>query len=135
MSLMFIGVMILFAGALTAAIVYNTVATNVFERRSEIASLRALGVTLRETVAMLTIENLASSAIGLAVGLPLGALAARGITELYQSETISIVFHVAPRSYIFATLFTLALVLVCQLPALRGLRRMNLAQMTRLHGE
>ncbi len=131
----FIGVLMLFAGALTVAIVYNTISSNVHERRSEIASLRALGVRMREITAMVTVENLASTALGILAGLPLGVAGSRAMVELWESETFSVDFYIAPRTYIIAIGFTLILVLACQIPALRNIAGMNLAQMTRLHGE
>ncbi|MFW6438171.1 MAG: ABC transporter permease, partial [Armatimonadota bacterium] len=92
-SYAFIGVLMLFAGALTVAIVYNTINSNVHERRSEIASLRALGVRMREISHMTTVENLASTLLGILVGVPLGIAGARGLTELWESETVSIDFY------------------------------------------
>jgi putative ABC transport system permease protein len=131
----FIGILMLFAGALTVAIVYNTVSSNVRERRSEIASLRALGVRMREIRQMITVENVASTLLGILVGVPLGVAGARGLTELWESETVSIDFYISPRTYIISIVFTLVLVIACQIPALRNIAEMNLAQMTRLHGE
>ncbi len=135
MTYIFIGVLMLFAGALTVAIVYNTINSNVHERRSEIASLRALGVRMAEVRRMITIENLASTLLGILVGVPLGIAGARGMIEMWESEMISISFYVAPRTYAISVIFTLVLVLACELPAFRNLADMNLAQMTRLHGE
>jgi hypothetical protein len=48
---------------------------------------------------------------------------------------VSIDFYIAPRTFIISIVFTLVLVLACQIPALRNIANMNLAQMTRLHGE
>jgi len=135
LSYAFIGIMVLFAGVLTVAIVYNTIATNAFERRSEIASLRALGVTDAEVKRMMSIENLSSSALGVILGVPMGMLMARGIMKLWESELISIQYYIAPQTYIISVVFALLLVIGCQVPPLRSLRHMNLAQMTRLHGE
>lgn len=134
-SYTFIGVLMLFAGALTVAIVYNTINSNVHERRSEIASLRALGVRMREVTQMITVENLASAVLGILVGVPLGVAGAGGLAELWESEMVSIDFYISPRTYIISVTFTLVLVLACQVPALRNIASMNLAQMTRLHGE
>jgi len=135
LSYIFIGVLMAFAGALTVAIVYNTVSSNINERRSELASLRALGVRLSEVTRMITVENLASTFLGLLVGVPLGTAGARGLVELWETESFSISFYISPWTFVISIAFTIVLVLVCQLPPLRGLRTMNLAQMTRLHGE
>lgn len=131
----FIGVLMAFAGALTVAIVYNTVSSNIHERRSEIASLRALGVRMREVIHMITLENLASTVLGIIAGVPVGVAGARGLVELWESETMDLSFYIAPRTFIIAIVFTLVLVVACQIPALRSIGEMNLAQMTRLHGE
>lgn len=135
LSYAFIGIMVLFAAVLTVAIVYNTIATNAFERRSEIASLRALGVEHNEVKWMMTIENLASAALGVIVGVPAGMLMTRGIVKLWETELFTIQCYIAPQTYVISVVFALLLVIACQVPALRYLGRMNLAQMTRLHGE
>lgn len=135
MSYIFLGVLVLFAGALTVAIVYNTINSNIRERRSEIASLRALGLRMNEITRVLTIENLCSALLGVLVGVPLGMAASRGLLALWESEVFSLDFYIAPHTYIIAVGFTLLLVIACQIPALRETGRMNLARMTRLHGE
>ncbi len=131
----FIGVMVLFAAVLTVAILYNTIATNAFERRTEIASLRALGVSHADVKRMMSIENLSSSAIGVIVGVPAGMLLTRGLMQLWQSELYTFHYYIAPQTYIISVVFALLLVIGCQVLPLRSLRQMNLAQMTRLHGE
>ena len=131
----FIGIMMLFAGVMTVAIVYNTVSANVFERRVELASLRSLGVTHGEVARMLTIENAACVVLGVALGVPAGVVAVRAIIASFQSELITYQFYIAPRTFVIAVVFTATLAMLSQIPALRLLRGMNLAQMTRLHGE
>ncbi len=135
MNYAFIAVLMVFAGALTVAIVYNTINSNIHERRSELASLRALGVRMDEIARMITVENLASTSLGVLAGVPLGVAGARGIAEMWQSEMFTISFYISPRTFIVSIAFTLVLVVLCQIPALRSIREMNLAQMTRVHGE
>ncbi len=131
----FIGVLVIFAGTLTAAIVYNTIDTNVRERRSEIATLRALGVRMKEISRSITVENMISAALGILIGTPLGAAASRGLMEMWETEMMSIDFHVSPLTYVVSIVFTLGLVVLSQIPALRMIARMNLSRMTRMHGE
>ena len=101
------------------------------------AGLDVLVLEARENVGgrMITVENLISTALGIVVGVPLGVAGSRGLSELWQSEMFSIDFYIAPRTFVVSIAFTLVLVLVCQVPALRDIGRMNLAQMTRLHGD
>lgn len=135
MNAIFIGVLVLFAGTLTVAVVYNTINTNVRERRAEIASLRALGLRMSEITRVITVENLVSASLGVLLGTPLGVAAARGLLVLWETEMMSLDFYIAPGTYAIVIGFTVILVLICQIPALRNIAGMNLAQMTRLHGE
>lgn len=60
------------AAVLAVAVIYNITATNLKERTREIATLMVLGYKQGETSLMLLVENLVITAIGCAIGLPLG---------------------------------------------------------------
>ena len=124
----FIGVMVLFGLALMLAVVYNTVSINLFERRRELAALRALGLTLREMKIIVTLENLLAAALGLVVGLPVGWVWTRLVANAYQTEQYTILLHVEWTTYLIAILTVLAAMALSQWPALRSLARMDLAE-------
>ena len=105
------------------------------QRQVELASLRSLGVTHNEVARMLTVENAACVALGVAMGVPAGIAAVRAIIASFQSDLITYQFYIAPGTLLTAVVFTATLAMLSQIPALRLLRGMNLAQMTRLHGE
>ncbi len=72
-------------------LVYNTVAIGVVQRRREIGTLRALGGTRLRIRALFTLEALVLGALGTSVGLPLGALIARGAIHTV-SQTMSALY-------------------------------------------
>lgn len=129
------GVMSAFGLGLTLAIIYNAISMNLFERRAEIASMRAQGVTLREVTWMVTIENLMGSLIGVLPGIPLGRLLLAYILRAYETEMLNLPFSISPRTYCLAVSSVLALTLLCQIPGLRSIRRMDLAAMARAQSE
>jgi putative ABC transport system permease protein len=72
-------------------LVYNTVSIGVVQRRREIGMLRALGATRRRLRALFALEALVLGALGTVVGLPLGALIARGAIR-GVSQTVSSIY-------------------------------------------
>ena len=107
MNYIFIGILMTFAGALTVAIVYNTINSNVQERRAEIASLRALGVTMREITRMGAVGTRLPLwvSVGVRRGLP-----GRGPHGALADRDFSIDFYISPRTFIVSIVFTLVLV-------------------------
>lgn len=55
-------------------LIYNTVSISVIARRTEVGTLRALGVTRRTVLALFLAEAAALALVGCALGLPLGRL-------------------------------------------------------------
>jgi putative ABC transport system permease protein len=126
-----LGAMLLFASVLAAAILYNTASLGVLERRRDLATLRALGRTLRELGVELTIEHAVLAIAGIAIGLPIAFLATKHLTSAFSSELFTLPFVVAPVTLIVAVGGILAILLVAQWPALRSVGRMELADAVR----
>ncbi len=76
-------------------LVYNTVAIGVVQRRREIGTLRALGASKRRIRLMFTLEALLMGFLGTALGLPLGALVARGAMKGVASTISSLYVKVS----------------------------------------
>jgi len=125
-------VMVLFGLALMLAVVYNTVSINLFERRRELAALRALGLTLREMKIIVTLENLLSAILGLVVGLPIGWFYTRLVANAYQTEQYTILLHIEWTTYLIAILTVVAAMALSQWPALHSLARMDLAEAVKM---
>lgn len=72
-------------------LIYNTMTFSVVQRRTLIGTLRAVGVTRREILALVLAEALVIGLLGTALGLALGAILARGLVRLV-TQTINDVY-------------------------------------------
>jgi putative ABC transport system permease protein len=122
-----VAVMLAFSVVLAAAILYNTATLGILERRREIATLRALGMTLREIAIGLTIEHLLIATAGLAIGVPLAFVAIRRVLGAFSSDLFSFPFVFSPVTIVVGAVGVLLVLLVAQWPALRQIARDSLA--------
>ena len=117
------GAVALFVGSF---IIFNTLSITVAQRVRELATMRTLGATRRQTLGSVLIEGLVLGAIATAVGLAAGVALAKGLQSAFAAIGVDmphsgLVF--APRTAVVALsaglLVTLAATLV---PALRAMR-------------
>jgi putative ABC transport system permease protein len=127
----FIGVMLAMSFGLGIAIVFNGVTVNVLERRREIAIMRAVGMNNRQLTVIITLENLFIAGLGLALGLPGGYYIAHYFMEQASTEMMSMPAVIYPRSFVIATIGTIIILLVSQLPAIRKVTTMSLPTVTK----
>lgn len=101
---------------LAATGLYGVLSYTVAQRRREIGLRAALGSTRGQTMALVVREGLAVTAVGLALGLAVAALAVRAMTH--------VLFGVAPRDPVAFLVAPLVLLLVataaCLVPARRA---------------
>ncbi len=76
-------------------LIYNTVSISVITRREEIGTLRALGVTSKNVLALFLAEAAALGVIGCALGLALGRLLSFGAVKLTATTVNSLYIAVA----------------------------------------
>jgi putative ABC transport system permease protein len=124
--------MLFFAGVLAAAILFNTATLSVLERQRELATLRALGLTMREVTALVTAQHGMQAILGLAVGLPLAVLASKAMLRAFSSELFSLPFVLSPVTVTVTLVGVLGVVLLAQWPALRQVGRASLADAVRV---
>jgi len=74
-------------------LIYNTVMFSVVQRRAVIGTLRLLGVTGEQVLALVLIETAAASAVGTVIGLGLGWVLAQGAVRLV-TRTINDLYFV-----------------------------------------
>ena len=128
-SLKYIVILVVICAASLAFIVlYNLTNINITERIREIATVKVLGFTLRETASYALSENLVLSAMGALVGLPLG----RGLHAfvMAQIKVDLVVFdvRVQPLSYVLSVALTLLFAYLVNLFMLRKIDRINMAE-------
>jgi len=126
------GAFLLFALVIAGAVVFNTMTVNVLERQREIATMRALGQSRRRLWYMITLENMLVGALALVPGLALGAGSAYYLFQAFGAAEFYLPFYIAPESYAIVTILICATALLTQLPAMRRIGRMNLAEATKV---
>lgn len=126
-----LAVMLAFSVVLAAAILFNTATLGILERAREIATLRALGVTLREISVDLTLEHALLCAVGLAAGLPLAIWTTREVLAMYSGDLFVMPFVLSPATVVVSATGIVGVLLLAQWPALRSLSRASLADAVR----
>jgi len=117
---------VLFACVIAFGVVYNSVRIALAERARELATLRVIGFTRAEVSRLLLGELAVLTVLAIPVGLLLGrgfaALAARANdTELFRIPLV-----IAPSTYGFAALVTVAAAIVSGLIVRRQIDRLDL---------
>ena len=127
------GMFLIFALVIAGAVIFNTMTVNVLERQREIATMRALGQSRGRLRSMITVENLLVGLLALVPGLALGSAATYSLFQVFSaSGDFYMPFYIAPASYLIVTLLIFGTALLSQLPAMRRVNRMNLAEATKV---
>jgi putative ABC transport system permease protein len=127
----FIGAMLALGAAMAFAIIFTTMSVNIVERRRELATLRAAGVRYRAIAGLVGGENTLVAALGVLPGLVLGLLAAAGMLQTYSSDQFSLDLYVRPLTLVLSVLAIMGVAVLSQVPGLRAVRRMDVAQVVR----
>jgi putative ABC transport system permease protein len=127
------GTFLLFALIIAGAVIFNTMTVNVLERQREIATMRALGQSRRRLTGMITLENALVGLVSLVPGLAAGSLATYYLFQVFSSSgDFYLPFHIYPQTYLFVTALTFITALLSQMPAVRRVNRMDLAEATKV---
>lgn len=94
---------LLFAGVIAIAVIYNSTAISITERRREMASLRVLGYTTAEVGRIVFNENLGLSLVGLGLGLVTGTWMCAAISTAVETEVYRLPFFISEQTYLITT--------------------------------
>ncbi|HEX7059439.1 MAG TPA: ABC transporter permease [Solirubrobacterales bacterium] len=128
---LFIGIMVLFGGAMAFALLYNSIQANLAERSVEVATLRAAGTPFATLARMITVENTIVAMLGIVPGLFLGYETAKLFLEQFQTDWFSFELEMRTSTFVLASLAILAVALLSELPGLRAVRRLDIAEVVR----
>lgn len=136
MELMYVIVYVMLAFALLMAftLTFNTITINILEREREIATIRTIGTESWKIGAMATTENLILGLLSIGPGIILGVMVGRYAMTLQQTEYMTLTLVVNTRSYIMVSVGIIVILLLCQIPSLRYVQRVELAQSTKERG-
>ena len=119
-------VVILSAGALAFIVLYNLTNINITERIREIATIKVLGFRRGEVHHYVNKETLILTAIGAALGVPLGGLLAESFTYILQMPSLYFDVEVEPLSYVLAVLLAFGFTFIVNLATNRTLNKIDM---------
>lgn len=116
---------------LALAVIYVTMAVSIAERMGELATLRAAGVPVRRVARTIATENLVAIALGIPVGLALGVWAAWAMLQSFSNDLFTLPLDLPWWLLPVCALGVLAAASLSQIPAVRAVRRVDVATVVR----
>jgi putative ABC transport system permease protein len=126
------GILYVFGWAMAFVVIYTTFTSNVLERTREIATMRTIGESNSRLAVMVTIENVMLAVVGIPLGVWLGMQAADAIFASFASEAYSLKASISWVSISSLTLATLGVLLISEVPAIRRIFKLDLAEATKV---
>jgi putative ABC transport system permease protein len=127
----FLGVMLAFGAIMALALILTTVAANVAERSSELASLRANGMSAGGIARLVAGENLLLVVIGVVPGLAIGYATAWIFMATFSSDLFSFDLAVHPTTIVLSGLAIVVVAIASLVPAGRTIRHLDVARVVR----
>ncbi len=126
------GILYFFGWAMAFVVVYTTFTSNILERSREIATMRTIGESNSRLAVMVTIENVMIALAGIPLGIWLGKLAADAIYASFSSEAYSLEATMTWQSVVSLSVMTLGVLLISEVPAIRRIFKLDLAEATKV---
>ncbi|MFX1507878.1 MAG: ABC transporter permease [Promethearchaeota archaeon] len=123
-------VFLVFACLLAGAAIFTTIYLSFQERQQEIATMLTLGLSDREFLSILTIENLIQGFIGILLGIPPGLWVASWILDNVLRLFYFDIF-ILPTTWILIWIGIICVVLISQVPAFYYGTKLDLTVVTR----
>ena len=127
----FSGLMLVFGGIMAFALVFNTMSVNLAERSTELATMRANGLSQRRAAWLLVGENLLLTAVAIPPGLLAGYAAASALMASYSSDLFDFSLHMHPATFVWSSLAMLAVAVLSLIPGVRAAARIDIASVVR----
>ncbi|MEZ5170617.1 MAG: FtsX-like permease family protein [Acidimicrobiia bacterium] len=127
----FVGIMLVFGASMAFALLFNMISVNIAERSVELATMRANGLAVREVNRLMTGETLLLTLIGIPLGLVVGYGVSAAFMASYSSDLFDFSLQMRSTSLFFAAVAIVVTALVAQWPALRAVRRIDIAAIVR----
>ncbi len=119
-------VLILFACVIATAVVYNSARISLSERGHELASLRVLGFSKKETAFMLLGEQAFLTILAIPFGLALGYAISALLSQVMESELYRMPLVISGKSFVFSFAIIAAAAFLSGLVVVRLLNRLDL---------
>jgi ABC-type lipoprotein release transport system permease subunit len=126
-----VGVMLLFAIVMAVALLYNAMSANLSERRVELGTLNAAGMSRGILTRLVATENLLLTGLGIPIGLVSGISIARWFMSNYENLGYRWELHMQPSTVALVVLAVVAASVVAQWSTWRGLKHIDVATIVR----
>jgi len=130
-TVVFVGLMVLFAVLMAIGLLYNAVTVALAERTNEMATLQANGMPRRWIRTTVTAETLAVVVLGLAPGAVIGWWVAGRFMGQFDNESFSFKMVMSGQSMALAVVLVLVVAVVSEWPGLRRVDRLDLPSVVR----
>lgn len=120
-----IGTLLLFAGILGFAIVYNTTIISILERRLEFSSMRIMGFSKNEIFMVTLRENIIMTILGIVLGVPFGQFLVKAMSDAFSSELYRMQPTVPNKAYVLTGGMVLLYVLAAQIATYSRLKHLD----------
>ncbi|MGW5225648.1 FtsX-like permease family protein [Nocardia niigatensis] len=126
-----VGIMLVFAAVMAAALLFNAMSANIGERLGELGALRAAGMGSGTLTRLIAAENLLLAVVGIPVGVGCGILLARRLLSTYENQGAHLELAMRPFTPALVAVAIFAAAVAVQLPALRRVRGLDIARIVR----
>ncbi|MBK5230457.1 MAG: ABC transporter permease, partial [Thermoleophilia bacterium] len=127
----FVGIMLVFGSAMAFALMFNAMSSNIAERSTEVATLRAAGLDRRTLSRMITAENFLVTLAGIGPGLVVGYVVASYFMGSFSNDQFSFDLRMRGSTLVLSALAILLVSLLSQWPGLRAIARLDIARVVR----
>ncbi len=131
MMYLFGSIMFGFAFVIAFVVIYNTFTANILERTREIGTMMTIGEDRGHLAFMVTLENLILALAGIPFGLYLGLQAATAMYQSFSTEDYRLPAKLYPSSFVWMILVMLAIMLISEVPPIRRIFKLDLAEATK----
>lgn len=125
---MVVVVLVISAAALAFVVLYNLSNVNISERTREIATIKVLGFTSRETSQYVNRESILLTMIGAAVGLIVGIFLHNLIMNLAEMDDIMFGRTIKPLSFVISFALTMVFAIIINLVMQRKLKQIQMVE-------
>ena len=123
-------IMVFIAGLMSYFILLNLVNMNISQKKRELTVMRINGFSIREVKAYIQKESIASTVIGIAIGLLLGQLLSVRVITLVEGVNIFFMKNIQWGAWLISATITAAFAVVINMIALRKVKHLKLSDMT-----
>jgi putative ABC transport system permease protein len=121
-------IMQIMCAAVAFAIIYNTATISLSERKREYATLRVLGMTIKEVCEIMNFEYWTLSVVGMALGIPFTVFLNQSINVMLDTSMMSMPSSLPTNSYAVGAIGCIAAVMLSNYSAKGRIRKFDMVE-------